>query len=299
METINAVRRQFFFTPEDQDNLAKLGEIILPASDQLADDFYEYLTQNPETASYFKTDQAKAHRKVTFKQWLDDLFNANYDNRYLQRLQRIGKVHVKIKLKSIYVNAAMHFVREACRRIVSAEVRDGAVQEELLATLHKALDLNLSVMTSSYQEEKFNKFFLSHALESKVILFSKRLLHGMNLVLMICLLLMAGAVVGLLGFDLVEAVTGKLEYGIIKALGSLLLLWMMIELLHNEIAHLQGDKFRVRIFIELALVAFIRKIFVASFKYEDPMTFVLMLLGLLILGIVYYLVAKREDITGS
>ena len=230
---------------------------------------------------------------------MDDLFNANYDNRYLQRLQRIGKVHVKIKLKSIYVNAAMHFVREACRRIVAAEVRDEDVQEELLTTLHKALDLNLSVMTSSYQEEKFNKVFLSHALESKVILFSERLLHGMNLVLMICLLLMAGAVVGLLGFDLVEAVTGKLEYGIIKALGSLLLLWMMIELLHNEIAHLQGDKFRVRIFIELALVAFIRKIFVASFKHEDPMIFVLMLLGLLILGIVYYLVAKREDIKYS
>ena len=121
----------------------------------------------------------------------------------------------------------------------------------------------------------------------------------MNLVLMIFLLLMAGAVVGLLGFDIVEAVTGKLEYGIIKALGSLLLLWMMIELLHKEIAHLRGDKFRVRIFIELALVAFIRKIFVASFKYEDPMTFVLLLLGLLILGIVYYLVAKREDIKGS
>jgi uncharacterized membrane protein (DUF373 family) len=173
------------------------------------------------------------------------------------------------------------------------------VQEELLTTLHKALDLNLSVMTSSYQEEKFNKVFLSHALESKFILFSERLLHGMNLVLMICLLLMAGAVVGLLGFDLVEAVTGKLDYGIIKALGSLLLLWMMIELLHTEIAHLRGGKFRVRIFIELALVAFIRKIFVASFKYEDPMTFVLMLLGLLVLGIVYYLVAKREDIKDS
>jgi len=299
METINAVRQQFFFTPEDQDNLAKLGEIILPASDQLADDFYEYLIQNPETASYFKTDEAKAHRKVTFKQWLDDLFKANYDNRYLQRLQRTGKVHVKIKLKSIYVNAAMYFVREACRRIVAAEVRDGTVQEELLTTLHKALDLNLSIMTSSYQEEKFNKAFLSHALESKFISFSERLLHGMNLVLMICLLLMAGAVIGLLGYDLFEAVTGKLDYGIIKALGSLLLLWMMIELLHTEIAHLQGDKFRVRIFIELALVAFIRKIFVTSFKYEDPVTFVLMLLGLLILGIVFYLVAKREDIKGS
>ena len=172
METINTVRRHFFFTPEDQDNLTKLGEIILPASDQLADDFYEYLTQNPETASYFKTDEAKKHRKLTFKQWLNDLFKANYDNRYLQRLQRMGKVHVKIKLKSIYVNAAMYFVREACRKIVAAEVRDGTVQEELLTTLHKALDLNLSVMTSSYQKEKFNKVFLSHALESKFIGFS-------------------------------------------------------------------------------------------------------------------------------
>ena len=65
METINAVRRQFFFTPEDQDNLAKLGEIILPASDQLADDFYEYLIQNLELSNslaYPNTRQMRLKR---------------------------------------------------------------------------------------------------------------------------------------------------------------------------------------------------------------------------------------------
>jgi hypothetical protein len=100
METINDVRRQFFFTSEDQDNLAKLGKIILPGSDQLADDFYEYFIQNPETASYFKTDEAKELRKVTFKRWLDDHYIKTIDYRILEAsdpcLEDLATLHLNV-----------------------------------------------------------------------------------------------------------------------------------------------------------------------------------------------------------
>jgi len=295
MESINEIRDQFEFTDEDQENLGKLGEILLPLSDQLAEEFYDFLAQNPKTAKYFKTDEAVRRRKETFNSWFHDLFTSQYDNRYLLKLQKIGKVHVKIGLDSYHVNASMTFIREQCRRQITAQIKDGVCKEDLLITLHKALDINLSIITSSYQEEKLKKVFVSHAAEKHLIGFAERLLHGLNLFLTIGLLVLALGVVSLLVHDIYSAITGNLESGVIRSLGSLLVLWMMIELLHTEIEHLRGGKFHVRIFVELALVAFIRKIFVASFEYKDPISFMLLLGGLLVLGIIYFLVAKVEQ----
>jgi len=294
MESISEIRDQFEFTDEDQENLGKLGEILLPLSDQLAEDFYDYLAQNPKTAAYFKTDEAVKRRKETFQSWFHDLFTSQYDNRYLLKLQKIGKVHVKIGLDSYHVNASMTFIREQCRRQITARIKDGICKEDLLITLHKVLDINLSIITSSYQEEKLKKVFVSHKAEKHLIGFAERLLHGLNLFLTIGLLVLALGVVSLLVHDIYRAITGNLELGVIRALGSLLVLWMMIELLHTEIAHLRGGKFHVRVFVELALVAFIRKIFVASFEHSDSTGFMLLLGGLLVLGIIYFLVAKIE-----
>jgi uncharacterized membrane protein (DUF373 family) len=262
MESIKEIREQFEFTDDDQANL--------------------------------ETDQAVARRKETFKSWFNDLFTSQYDNRYLLRLQKIGKVHVKIGLDSYHVNASMSFIREQCRRQLAAQIKDGVCKEDLLITMHKALDINLSIMTSSYQEEKLKKVFVSPKAEEYLVRFAERLLHGLNLFLTVGLLVLAGGVVALLGHDIYEAIVGNLEYGLIRALGSLLVLWMMIELLQTEIDHLQGGKFHVRIFVELALVAFIRKIFVASFETKEPTSFMLLLGALLILGIVYLIVAKVE-----
>jgi len=294
MESINDIRTQFEFTEEDQENLGLLGQILLPMADQLAGEFYDFLAQHPNTAEFFKTEDAVARRKETFKSWFNDVFTSTYDNRLLLRLQKIGKVHVKIGLDSYHVNAAMSFIREQCRLQVVAQIKDGILKDEILTTLHKALDIHLSILTSSYQEEKVKKFFVSHKAEKGLIHASERLLHGLNLFLLLGLLILALGVVALLGHDIYKAITTNLEYGLIRALGSLLVLWMMIELLHTEIGHLRGGKFHVRIFVELALVAFIRKIFVASFEHKEPTTFMLLLGALFILGIVYFLVAKVE-----
>ena len=294
MESINDIRTQFEFTEEDQENLGLLGQILLPMADQLAGEFYDFLAQHPNTAEFFKTEDAVARRKETFKSWFNDVFTSTYDNRLLLRLQKIGKVHVKIGLDSYHVNAAMSFIREQCRLQVVAQIKDGILKDEILTTLHKALDIHLSILTSSYQEEKVKKFFVSYKAEKGLIHVSERLLHGLNLFLLLGLLILALGVVALLGHDIYKAVTTNLEYGLIRALGSLLVLWMMIELLHTEIGHLRGGKFHVRIFVELALVAFIRKIFVASFEHKEPTTFMLLLGALFILGIVYFLVAKVE-----
>jgi uncharacterized membrane protein (DUF373 family) len=178
---------------------------------------------------------------------------------------------------------------------VAASGRDPAKAEELTETLDKAFDMNLDVMTSSYREEELRKVFLSYRVESSMIRWAERFLHGLNLVLMIGLLGTALGIVALLGNDIYIAFLGDFEKGVIRILGSILVLWMTIELLYTQVDHLRGGKFRVVVFVELALVAFIRKIFVASIEELDPVKFALLLGGLLTLGVIFYLTGRGSD----
>ena len=295
METIDEIQRDYELTRLDEDNLKELSDILLPSIEEFADDFYSYLMKDHYTASFFETEAARKRREETIKKWFEDLLTARYDNRYLARLRKIGKVHVKIGLKGHYVNASMNHIRNFCHRQVIELVSDADKRRELLETLNKVLDINLDVMTSSYRDAELKKVFVSHRVESVIIRWSERLLHGLNLVLMIGLLTMALGVASLLAQDVVYAFTTSLETGVIKALGSLLILWMMIELLHTQVEHLRGGRFHVRIFVELALVAFIRKLFVASIEEKDPITLGLLIGGLFVLGLLLYFLAKAEN----
>jgi len=295
MESIDEIKRDYELTRLDEDNLKELSDILLPSIDGFAADFYTYLMKDQYTASFFETEAARRRREETIKKWFEDLLTARYDNRYLVRLRKIGKVHVKIGLKGHYVNASINHIRNFCYRQVIELVSDADKRRELLETLNKVLDINLDVMTSSYRDAELKKVFVSHRVESVIIRWSERLLHGLNLVLMIGLLTMALGVASLLAQDVVYAFTTSLETGVIKALGSLLILWMMIELLHTQVEHLRGGRFHVRIFVELALVAFIRKLFVASIEEKDPITLGLLIGGLFVLGLLLYFLAKAEN----
>jgi uncharacterized membrane protein (DUF373 family) len=253
------------------------------------------LQENPDTAGFLPSEAHAKRRKETIQKWFEELFTSSYNTAYVTRIWRIGKVHVKIGLKGHYVNAAMNMVRNFCSLQIAETVTDRSKREMLLETMGKVLDINLDILTSSYREEELKKVFLSHRVESLLIRSAERVMHGLNLVLMVGLLVMAAGVVTLLGSDIYYALTTNLENGVIKALGSLLILWMMIELLHTQVQHLRGGSFHVRVFVELALVAFIRKLFVASIEEKDPMTFGLLIGGLLVIGVVFMFTIMRPE----
>jgi len=295
MENMDEIRRHYGFSGQDEETLKELAQILLPFANNLADEFYDFLLQDPYSAAFFRTEEAIKKRRETIIAWFNSLLTGPYNNLYLARIERIGKTHVKIGLKSHYVNAAMNFIRTFCIRQTANTQIDEERKRELLETLNKAIDINLDVLTSSYREAELKKVFLSYKAESLMIQWSERIMHGLNLLLMIGLLAMSIGVVTLLGSDVYHALTTDLQNGLIKALGSLLILWMMIELLHTQVDVLRGGKFHVRIFLELALVAFIRKLFVASVEAKDPLSFSLLIGATAILGVIFFLIAKSES----
>jgi len=241
VETMKDILKHYRFGPADEENLPQLAQLLLPLADTLAEEFYDYLAAEPQTARFFQTPQAVERRKATIKGWLGDLLSQPYDNRLLRRLERIGKVHVKIGLPGHYVNAAMHFIRDFGRRQVVAQASDRSEREALLGTLDKVLDIHLDVLTSSYREEELKNVFLSKRFETALVRWAERVLHGLNLLLMVGLLAMALGVLSLFVSDVVHAFTTNLERGVIQALGSLLILWMMIELLDRKSTRLNSS----------------------------------------------------------
>ena len=294
MESMQDILKSYRFTALDEQNLPKLAEILMPVSDRLAEEFLAFLMEDEHLAAYFRSEAAIAKRRSTTKAWLKEILTSRYDHHLLMRLQRIGSVHVKIGLKGHYVNSAMNFIRSFCLRHLDEVVKEQVFRRDLAETLEKVLDISLDIMTSSYRDAELKNVFLSKRVEFYLVRWAERALHGLNLVLMIGLVLMALGVTGLLVSDVVFALRESLETGMIKALGSLLILWMMVELLHTQVEHLRGGHFHVLVFVELALVAFIRKLFVASIDEKDALTFALLIGGLMVLGLIYFLVGRVE-----
>jgi uncharacterized membrane protein (DUF373 family) len=294
MPAMDDILAHYGYTAQDQERRAQLADILLPVQAQFADDFYEMLEENAYTASFFPSQEAVNKRKKTFKYWLNTMLTAPLDHRLHMKLERIGKTHVRIGLEGHYVNSAMNFVRRYCQQVLFQAVTERSRLDALLETLDKLLDISLDIMTSSYREAELKKVFLSKQAEYFLVRWAERFMHGLNLVLMVGLLILAAGVTLLLGSDVYFAITSNVEQGVIRALGSLLILWMMVELLHAQVEQLKGGKFHVRIFVDLAMVAFIRKIFVASLEDKDPWSFGLLIAALFVLGVIYFLLGRSE-----
>ncbi|MDR3561506.1 MAG: phosphate-starvation-inducible PsiE family protein [Negativicutes bacterium] len=89
-------------------------------------------------------------------------------------------------------------------------------------------------------------------------------------------------------------ISGNVGSGTIHALGSLLILWTLSELLNSEIRHLRGEKIKVTIFIEVAVAALVRKLLVISTEGASLTDSSVYLASLLVLGIVYWLLQTKQ-----
>lgn len=89
---------------------------------------------------------------------------------------------------------------------------------------------------------------------------------------------------------------GNLTEGTIHALGSLLLLWTLSELLHSEVRSLKGERIQVSIFIEVAIAAFVRKLLVISTEGATLATAASYLASLLVLGAVYWILHNKNKV---
>jgi uncharacterized membrane protein (DUF373 family) len=294
MFTMQEIKTHYLFSEEEAETLRSLLPIAETSRGRMIDEFYDYLLGIPETATFLKDEQLLQRLKLSHGEWFVNLFRGTYDNQYLRDLQRVGYVHVRIGLNAHFVNAAMQVVRRFAVDMIRENFTDRDERRRKTEAMEKILDINLDIITASYIEEELKKVFISRQLESKLIKATERFTYGLNLILVLALVGVSVSVVGLFFWEIMHIFSGNAEKGILGALGTLLILWMMIELMDNEIKTLKGGRFNILVFIGVVIVAIIREILISTLNH-DPLTTQIFLAGtLLILGVVYYLVARSQ-----
>jgi uncharacterized membrane protein (DUF373 family) len=295
MVSMQDIKKHYFFSDEDAELLKALRPLADANKERMADEFYDYLLGIPETSAFLKEDLLRKRLRKTHEEWFAELFSGNYDNAYYHNLQRVGQVHVRIGLNAHFVNASMNIVRHFVIELLQENFPDIEERRKYRNAAEKIIDINLDILSASYQEESLRKVFISHNLESKLIQAAERFTYGLNLVLVVALAGVSLSLVGLFAWDIVHIFTGDVEKGILGALGSLLIIWMMIELMDSEIKTLKGGKFNILVFIGVIIVALIREILISTLRHDSLETQVFLSGTLLILGVVYFLVAKSQN----
>ena len=292
MRTFEEVLDDYRLGDAEVEILTSLVPLMESQADQVVEDFYQFLQEMPYTAKFLQDPNLLARLKIYHRTWLMALFTGPFNDGYYRRLQRIGMAHVRIGLSAHYVYVAMNFIRNRLNRILVAEM-DPFRLEGAKEALDKILDLNLDVIARAYHQAELRRFFLNYRLDDILIRFARRFTFGLNLLLLLGLIGLAAGMVVVLFNDVSMIFRGNLDKGLISALGSLLVLWLAIELLEAEIDRLKGGELMLSLFVGVGLVAFIRKILIATLSHEDIEMELVYLGGILIFGIIY--MAPRPD----
>jgi len=296
-DSFEQIKKDYEFTQKDEERIKKLKPIMEKYLNEFLDKLYAFIFKLPDAKKFFKDKQTIQRHREKIKQWYLDLFSGKYDDRYFEKLHKIGEVHDRLGIPNHYINASFNFIRRFFIEKINQEFGYSRERNLYVESLGKLLDINLDILTKAYIEEERNRFLELSRLEKKLIKISKRFSDFLDITLLVALILMSFFAIGLFGFDIYELVTGKvsIEEGIIKTLGSLLILWAVAELMGEEIKHLRGGGFAVTAFISVALAAIIRKILIVSLSPEDIRKLLAYGVVLLILGIVYYLISKKSQ----
>ena len=292
---IDKIKENYSFTDWDAKVLMRLASIMEKHTNDFTDEFYRKIKTFKNASKYLKNEKIIKKHRDAVQGWFLKLFQGPFDDDYLYYLERIGYTHVKVELPSHYVNVSINFIRNYCTKIAIEEVPDCEERSDMIVSLGKILDMNLDILTSSYIQEEKNIFFISKKAEGKLINFAKRFSYGLNLVLLLGLVILGITVLGLFGYDLTHILSGNIEKGLLASLGSLLMLWVVIELVDTEVDHLKGSKFSIKIFVSVAMVAIIRKILITSLKSDELNTQIFLVIALGVLGAILWIISKTES----
>ncbi|HHN64029.1 MAG TPA: heme-binding sensor globin domain-containing protein [Nitrospirae bacterium] len=294
MERFNIIKEHYNLTIKDEEQVQSLYPLIEKRVDRIIDNLQQRIIAMGDPVIIEKLKKHPDLRKH-HKHWLLNLFRGPYDGNYHLRLVKVGKVHAALGIDPHHVSVSMNAIRAMLMDILSEEIDDRVHRTALKESLNKLIDINLDVITSSYVEEEIQQYSTAYRLKSSLVTFAERFSGAMNLVLVFALIFITLGVVGLFAYDVVKMFQEGLSRGIITALGSLLILWVLIELMNTEISHLKGGKFNISVFIGVALVAFIRDLMVVTLKHEKLETAYYFVAAILTLGLVYWLVIRAEQ----
>ncbi|MDH5679416.1 MAG: protoglobin domain-containing protein [Nitrospinota bacterium] len=297
MHEMKRLLDQYKVTAQDIENLKSMAPLVAQARDSIADYHYNRLLNNNDTAKFFPDEAVLKRARMAFLQWLDDLFSGQYDVAYYTKLVRVGAAHVRIGLPAYMVNVQMSHIRGYLCDFINTKFKDNPQEAaSVSSSLNKMVDLNMDSMTRSYREEELKTHFLTYKLDSVIMSVAKWFVNGFNMVLVVGLVVTGALALVMAVNEALHSASMGLERVVLGLLGTLLILWVVIELLDTQIGHIKGRAFAIKVFVSVALVAELRKILTSSISHASWEEQVALAGSVLILGLIYWLISKTERV---
>jgi len=151
---------------EDQSVLASMLpqlEAHLPA---VADEFYDLLLSDAQTAPYLegRVDALKS----THTAWMRYILSGPYDEAFLAYQEKIGEAHVKVRVPPHFVASSMSHLRSALPGLIQQVETDPARSSQAIKTLMQILDLCHYLIDRKYSETLMENLGISPALLNRL-----------------------------------------------------------------------------------------------------------------------------------
>lgn len=141
------LQRYVGFTPADEARLRTVKPLVLPTFVAAIEAFYARILEHDDArAALQRGERHVGQLKTTLLQWMNELFDGPWDERYVERRARIGTVHVRIGLPQHYMVTAMNLVR---RHLLDA--LEGPNHTDDRTAVNRVLDLDLAIMLHTYR----------------------------------------------------------------------------------------------------------------------------------------------------
>jgi len=294
MRSFKEIKHDYRFTEGDQKRLAALQPLMMEHSEEIMSTLNLWFMGTKGVAASFTAESLKSHVFKTQKVWFEELFSGTYGNRFYEQLIKIGAAHVRRNVDVHYLQRAANIIKNACTGVISNVEQPVAEITSNIISVGKIIDISMNVIVSAYIEEEMRSYSPVYKVKSALLSFSERFSQATNFMLVFALIGLTLGVGWLFLRDVSHIFSGDIEQGIISSLGSMLLLWLMIELMNTEISHLKGGKFHISIFVGVALVTMIRETMIATLRHEKPESIYYLIAAILVVGFVYWIVAKTE-----
>ncbi len=163
METVfSEMKRYVGFTRQDEEALARVRPLVAPHYPWIADEFYRCVEAHPAARKVFTGPEQVRRLKVTLQGWADRLLSGPHDEEYFRLRSRIGRAHVKVGLRQVYMFTAMSVMRQSFETILARELAgDPDLCGQARQALARLLDLDLAIMLETYREEYIGRIHQS------------------------------------------------------------------------------------------------------------------------------------------
>ncbi|HIC09367.1 MAG TPA: hypothetical protein EYO62_04890 [Aquificales bacterium] len=298
---IDRLLRLHQISKKDRERIRFLKKYMEP----YREDFVKYISKSlynfQELRDLLTEDFIKEFQNL-LGEWFDRLFEGKYDIAYLHYLMSLGEKFVDIGFSPHHITVLMDLIRNYFNTKIFEFVRRTENEEEIekfraaLKSLNKVLDLNLDIIISHYVDIETKKLLSLGRFGKYILKVATRFGLLLDSFILFGLILLSVFIIGLLGSDIYHIFgNGNIYHGIIAALGDLLILWTILELLNSQIKFMLGGEFAISSFVSVALAATIREALIASLEHGKPIEFKLALaVIILVLGTVFGIVKWFE-----